>query len=619
METLTSPALGNTVPAPTLAVQLLAIATIVQQRAYRHQSLMTTSKQIHSEYKFVVVGAGTAGSVVAGRLAELGAKVLVLEAGGPSTVLTDMPARARQQFDTEVDWAFRTTSQVPYAGNAFEGGQMAIARGRLVGGSHNANFMVYSRGNRRDYDSWALDHGATGWSYEEVLPYFLRSENNTDDRLVAANPAYHSAEGRIVVQTPTETDPIIDIIRDTLPDFGYALVDQNGPSQVGVNYFQQTIFLNGTRSTTAAGYLANNRRRENLQVLANALVTKILFDHGVRGGHTRAIGVELEYAGGRHQVFATKEVIVSAGSIKTPQLLMLSGIGPKEHLTSLGLPPLVDLPVGEHFLDHAFVKLDYEVLDPSLTISNSELSIANMYQYFANHSGPLTAFPLVYWYLNSPHNNQTDWPDIQIAFNVAPVENDLEMLVAPYKAEDRQQWREYFRDHLGEPNRLGVLCFQYRTHSEGQIYLSSTDMHDHPVLDAHFLTDHRDVDQLTSAIAMALRITHQPPFDRLVRLWRQPIPGCALCTSGSIWECAAYIECYARALTLTVGHQVGTARMGSDPSVSVVDPQLRVHGVDGLRVVDASTFPGNTNGNTNVPTIMIAERAVDFVKKDYNL
>lgn len=297
---------------------------------------------------------------------------------------------------------------------------------------------------------------------------------------------------------------------------------------------------------------------------------------------------------------------------------MLSGIGPQQHLAELGLPTLVNLPVGYSLQDHVFVQLDYEILDPSLITSGTDLTITNMYRYFVDQAAPLANFPLVYMYLNSPYNNETDWPDIQIDFNVDPVGDDLEELVSAYRVEDQPAWREYYRSHLGQSNRLGLLCFQYRTRSRGRVYLNSSDPHDYPLIDTRYLTDPADIGQLTSAVRFALRLTHMSPFDRMIRLWRQPIPGCQLCPSGPIWECDSYIECYARAITMTVGHQVGTAKMGSGPD-SVVDTELLVRGTNNLRVVDGSIYPQITNGNTNAPIIMFAERATDFVRQRYNI
>jgi len=263
-----------------------------------------------------VIGAGSAGSIVASRLTENpNVSVLVLEVGGPQTVLTAMPAFERRLLGSDVDWAYRTTAQRG-AGLAY-GGHVPIPRGRVVGGSHNLNFMVYSRGNRRDFDRWANVYGATGWTYEEVLPYFLRTENNTDPNVVYANPGYHSTRGRMAVSTPTNPDPILLKFMDMVVSNGFPIVDQNGPSQVGINLFQQTIYPNATRSTTASVFLEAYRSRPNLQVITRAFATKILFTNNTTNNNAtvRAVGVVFENNGTNYTVYANKEIISCAGII----------------------------------------------------------------------------------------------------------------------------------------------------------------------------------------------------------------------------------------------------------------------------------------------------------------
>lgn len=301
---------------PSLTSQLIAVSVVVLQRTLQHNRL-STMEPINDEdrFDFLIVGAGTAGALLAGRLTENpNVNVLLLEAGGPQSVTTDTPSFARQLVNSEYDWGYRTTSQLPNAGRAFDG-HVAIPRGRLIGGSHNMNYLVYSRGNRKDYDTWAEQFGATGWNYENVLPYFLRTENNLDSRIVAANPGYHSTTGPVTIQTPKNPDPIITIFMEQLLKYGIPKVDQNGPDQVGINYFQQTIFENATRATTASVFLEANKHRPNLRILTGAFVTKILFnktrDHN---GKITAIGVEFEHKNQTRQVFANKEVLLCAGN-----------------------------------------------------------------------------------------------------------------------------------------------------------------------------------------------------------------------------------------------------------------------------------------------------------------
>ena len=302
---------------PSLTVQLLTVSVIILQRTIRHNSI-TTKQPIADQYDFLVVGSGTAGAILAARLTENpNIKVLVLEAGGPQTIATDTPSWARQEVGTEVDWGYATISQLPYSGRAFDG-HVGLSRGLVVGGSHNLNYLVYSRGSPRDYDSWVEEFGATGWSYREVLPYFIRSENNTDQKIIAMNSAYHSTSGPVSVMTPKNPDPIISIFKEELMKRGIPEVDQNGPTQLGINYFQQTIYENATRSTTASAYLEANVERPNLQILTKAFVTKILFNETRdKDGRITAIGLEYEHENQTQRVYASREVILSAGKLKS--------------------------------------------------------------------------------------------------------------------------------------------------------------------------------------------------------------------------------------------------------------------------------------------------------------
>lgn len=221
-------------------------------------------------------------------------------------------------------------------------------------------------------------------------------------------------------------------------------------------------------------------------------------------------------------------------------------------------------------------------------------------------------------YLNSKYNNESDWPDLQMDFSIDPVTDNLDELVAGYTASQQSGWREYYRDHVGQRNRMGILCFHYRPHSVGRLYLSSANPKEAPLLDTRYLTDPYDISAFRDLLSRALKMAHMPPFNRLLRLYKQPIPGCQLCQDGPIWECISYLECYARALTATVGHQVGTCKMGSGPD-TVVDPRMRVRGVNRLRVIDGSIYPDITNGNTNAPCMMFGEYGVAMIRQDNNI
>ena len=288
-----------------------------------------------------------------------------------------------------------------------------MLRGRILGGSHTINFPLYSRGNRHDYDEWANYYGATGWTATEVLPFFLMSENNTDPEVVTASPGFHSTSGPVELVSCPRPDPIMLRWQDTLQGVGYPRADfSNLNEQYGTTILQTTQSrTNWTRQTTAAAFVEVNIARPNLHVLLNAHVTRILFQESSQ----IATGVEFIRDNKTYQVSATREVILSAGSINSPQILMLSGIGPNEHLSQLGIPILANLPVGNNLQDHMLTVFDYLVTNQSDVGWSSELifslNIENMYQFMKNSDGPLIQLPISGTYIGTDINGDRNWPD----------------------------------------------------------------------------------------------------------------------------------------------------------------------------------------------------------------
>lgn len=300
---------------------------------------------------------------------------------------------------------------------------MPVPRGKILGGSHAVNFASYTRGNHHDYDNWANAYGARGWSYNEVLPFFLRSENQTDPAVLAANPSFHSTTGPVEVSTLPNRDPILNRWLDGVSRQGVPLTDfSNLVNQYGASVLQTTQSrTNWTRQTTASAFLEVNIARPNLHVLVNSHVTRVLFSNsgqsmGMNQGTPTATGIEFVRNNRTYQVMANREVILSAGSINSPQILMTSGVGPQDHLRSLGISVVANLPVGENLYEHLAIPFDFWVTNASdITLSrnlNSIMTVQNLYEFFQLSQGPLTRMPMTETYIASNINGNRDWPDI---------------------------------------------------------------------------------------------------------------------------------------------------------------------------------------------------------------
>ncbi|WP_449062740.1 GMC family oxidoreductase [Planomonospora algeriensis] len=512
-----------------------------------------------ADYDYVVVGAGAAGCVVARRLLEsLDCRVLLLEAGGPddapSVHDTAIPSMTSMWGAEDFSWGYRTVPQPGLGGRRVD-----IPQGRIVGGGTSINAMMYVRGNRRDYDRWSR-MGNEGWGYEEVLPYFKRSEDFED-----GESEYRGAGGPLSVVRygrPSEVSmAFVAAVEEwsgrTGADRVAGGVDYNGARQEGVGfYYQSTRSKDNRRASTAVGFLHPVLGHRNLTVATRARATRVLFEG------TRAVGVEYTTGSRVHRVRAAAEVIVSCGALASPALLMLSGLGPAGHLREHGIAPLADLPgVGAGLQDHLLFGVAYE--------SPRELAFPE-----------LLAEAGVFLHTRPP--GEEDSPDLQFFFG--PVQ---------------------FVDERYRTDRPGFTFAPIlaRPQSRGTVTLRSADPGDLPVVDPRYLDRQADLDVLVRGIEIARELVGTAPF--------APFRGRELAPGADADDLAGY----ARASASTVWHPVGTCRMGRDGE-AVVDPRLSVHGVTGLRVVDASIMPTITAGNTNAPTIMIAEKAADMIAED---
>ncbi|MBD2524709.1 GMC family oxidoreductase [Nostoc sp. FACHB-133] len=501
-------------------------------------------------YDYIVIGAGSAGCVVANRLTEdSDTTVLLLEAGNPDTKPEiHIPLDCTTLLGTEVDWGYFSEPE-PYLNNR----QIFCPRGKVLGGSSSINFLVYIRGNASDYDRWE-SLGNPGWSYQDVLPYFKKSEHQQ-----RGSDAYHEVDGELSVTDVISPAPISQRFVDAAVALGYDYnPDFNGIKQEGVGPIQLTV-KEGKRHSTAAAFLVPILDRPNLTVQTGALVTRLLFDG------TRAVGVEYLREGMLHQVRVNQEVIVSAGSFDSPKLLMLSGIGDAAQLQAMGISVVVDLPgVGQNLQDHIVVPIPYEATgDLHTAISSNGIAEAVL---FLHSEGNLEAAP------------------------------DLELIFGPIL------WAP-----PGYPNSgLGFTGLVILTHPQniGSVSLRSPDPKNTPVIRLNYLQSQSDVQKLVAGVKLMRQLFQTSAFDEF--RGREVAPGADVTDDVAL-------EAYIRETCGTVFHPIGTCKMGTD-SMAVVDSQLRVYGVEGLRVVDASIMPTLNTGHTNAPTIMIGEKAADLIK-----
>jgi choline dehydrogenase len=518
---------------------------------------------------YVIVGAGSAGCALAGRLTEdPDVSVTLIEAGGKGRHPNiSIPAAFANQFRTKLDWDYNTEPE-PHC----DGRSLYVPRGKGLGGSSSMNAMLYVRGRPLDYDLWAKD-GCEGWAWQDVRPYFLKAENNE-----RGASEHHSVGGPLNVCDERSPRRLTARFLAAAEAAGIPRIpDYNGPEQDGASPVQVTQ-RNGARFSAADAYLRPNMKRPNLDVITHATVLGVELSNG------KATGVRIRGRGRRERVIsANREVILSAGAIGSPQLLMLSGIGPADQLTSVGVPVVHDLPgVGENLHDHPYVVCIWESTVPeSLYGADKPKPMA---EWLLRRSGPLTstvaeAFAFV--------RTRPGLPAADVQYHFAPA----------YFADNG------FEEFDGHAFTFGPVLVS--TKSRGNLRLRSSDPLDKPRILTNTLAEPEDVASLVEGVKLAREVASKPPLAEAAG--REIYPGADVVDDGDI-------EAFVRRKVELLYHPVGTCKMGTDDA-AVVDPQLRVRGIDGLRVVDASIMPQIPGGNTNAPTIMIAERAADLIKQ----
>ncbi len=525
-------------------------------------------------FDYIVIGGGSAGSVLAGRLTEDPAvRVCLLEAGpADKSVLIHCPAGLAVMAKFELNgWGQNTTPQA-----ALNGRQGYQPRGKVLGGSSSINAMVYIRGQHADYDHWAAQ-GNPGWGWEDVKPYFFRAEHNE-----RGADAWHGQGGPLNVADLRSPNRFSQLFTEAGVQAGHPHnTDFNGATQEGVGMYQVT-HKNGERHSAAKGYLTPHLARGNLRVVTGAHATRILFEG------TRAVGVEYRQGGALHEVRASREVLLSAGALLSPQLLMLSGVGPGAHLQRHGIPVVHDLPgVGQHLHDHPDVVqvMDAPQLKDLFGISPSGMwsQLLGVLEWRRSRTGMLTTnFAEAGGFIKSDPAEAA--PDLQLHFVIGKLVDHGRKTV------------------LGHGYSAHVCLLQPR--SRGTVALATKDPMALPLVDPRFLEDGDDMQRMVRGFQRLREILAQPA---LARFGARELPASA----GA--QTPAQIEQFIRQYADTIYHPVGTCRMGPG-TLDVVDAQLRVHGLQGLRVVDASIMPRIVSGNTNAPTVMIAEKAVDMLR-----
>lgn len=525
---------------------------------------------MNTAYDYVIIGGGSAGCVVAARLLEAKAgSVLVLEAGEKdSSLFHKIPATVVKVFQQK-SWEYMSVPQ-KHCNNR----EMILAQGKVLGGGSSVNGMIYCRGQRQDYDLWASDWGCDQWSYDKVLPYFKKTERNE-----SLSGDYHGQSGDLPVSENRFRHPLTQACISAAQEMGMNYVnDINGWDQTGVGYYQTTT-RNGERASTSTVFLKPNLNHPNLTVITEALVHKIVFEGD------KAVAVQFGNKQGAVQtVGVNKEVVLSAGAIGSPKVLLLSGIGPKDHLDSVGIECIKELPVGDNFHDHLHMSVNATITTENSLLGEDQglRGIKHALQWFTTRSGLMTSNILeAGGFIDTCGQGR---PDVQ--FHFLPVLDNFDNTPGEKAA--------------AAEHGLTIKVGHVQPKARGTLRLASKNPQDFPLIDPNYLGHQDDVDANIRAVQAGLRLLQQPALKKIVKEVTEP--------ANTLPDDVAAIDRWMRQNIKTVYHPAGSCRMGESEENSVTNQQLQVHGFQNLRVIDCSICPQVPSGNTNAIAIMIGER-----------
>lgn len=565
------------------------------------------------EYDYVIVGGGTAGSVLAARLTEdkPRAMVLVIEAGKPESLLTDVPAMLSYMQLTDYVWPYTMEKQDGICLGS-DNQRCYWPRGKALGGTSVINYMLYTRGRPQDWDRVAAD-GNYGWNYDEVLKYYIKSEKS--ELKDYKDLPYRGRDGELTVSNVPFRTGLVEAFLKAERDMGAPTVDYNSPYELGYGY-TQGMLNKGHRMSAAKAFLHNHKRRRNLHILTDTRATKVIIEPQTK----QAYAVEYVKDGIRRTVRCRREIILSAGPIASPQLLMLSGIGPEEHLNSLGIPTLVNLQVGRILYDHiAFPAVVFKLNTTNASLLEPKVAtLPNVIQWLHYGEGLLTTtggVEALGYLKTSASQDPENVPDIElICMGGSAVLDSGGALRESFRL-NKRIFDQAFGPLYGSDTWSAIIMLT-QPKSRGYLELKDTNPFSHPKMYGNYLTDPQDMLAFLDGIKHVIKIGNSEAFRKYdPKLHLPDLEPCRSYVPGSdlYWECAV------RTMLVTLHHQIATCRMGpvTDP-YAVVDPELRVYGVDGLRVIDSSVIPRPVNAHTAAPAIMIGEKGADLIKKTWS-